>query len=698
LIPSEGRVCPSPAPTTGPSTSISWTIGLVLAVSAWVRLSGVDLGWFMVDQARDVYEGLRIAQGQHFPLVGPVARGLYTLGPLYYYLIALPLWIRPAPEAVVFFLAVLNLGTVYLAYRIGREFFSPTVGLAAAALYGVFPMAVVSTRALWNPGFVPFFVVTFFYALFHFLIGRRAWGLTLAMVALGGLLQVHLSGLVLVILAVAALALFRPAVPWRAFLAGAGMVVALFAPYLVFEAGRGFRGLPDAFRFFQGQGTLAVRESWIEIAWRAIRAPFLLPADMERGFQASPPLTFIRWLQPLELAVFVGAALWLLGHSILRWRRAGTFPKAEGLLLLWLAVPLLTLPHKRALLLWYYFDLLYPAQFLIVGLAIDRTLRAFSSVPRPVSRLARATALLGVGALLMGQIRFLEVLGSEVHASGLLRLPTSIVLRSPDPMWFIKERGYLDLMPLRYKRAVTEALLTETPMGEGDLYRRVHGVAFDNLVEDNGLFYHLIRQQRSAAAASGDEQRPAHWVVLRAADWPAGVTGVRRDVGPYQLVRSSPLIRYDEWRCAPEPSGGWTGRDYDDSRWPRVTLATRGIPDLSAYAIPPLTVWSGRAPGCRGWIDRHEEAVSLVISLQTTPLPEDRVGIGLLALDGHPVRPSRTRSSLTAIHRHTEVRVDLAPSGSAGPTLVAFQVVGETRAFDLDVYAVVVAGAARGTR
>jgi hypothetical protein len=680
---------------------VSGLLGLVLVVSAWVRLTGVDLGWFMVDQARDVSEAMRIAQGQRFPLVGPIAQDLYALGPLYYYLIALPLRLSPRPEAAVFFVALLNLSTVYMAYRIGREFFSPTVGLVAAALYGVFPMAVISARTLWNPGLIPFFSVTFLYAFFRFLVRGQAWGLTLAMVALPCLLQVHLSGLALLVLFLVALLLLRPRIPWRAALVGSGAVLALFSSYLVFEARRGFRAFPDALRFLQVQGQIVTHESWAQVVWRAIRAPFVIPAQMAAGFISSPVPAYVRPVQEVELALFVSGGLWLLAASLLRGRRTGVVSKAEVLLLLWIAVPLLTLTNKKQVLLWYYFDLLYPAQFLVISLLVDDAMRALGKAPgsRATRRLVGVVMVAGIAAIVGVQVGFLEGLRHEVSASGLLRLPTSIALRFPDPLWFVKERGYLELMPLRYKRAITQGILAEAPLTEEAFYRRVHGAVFEGLLEDSGLFYWLLSGRLGATRAepaSVDGSPREHWLVLRAVEWPAGVREIRRRVGPYWLIRAVPAIAYDRWRCGPTPEAGWTEPGFDDRAWPRAVLPARVIPEGSVYVIPPLTAWGGMPLACRGWMDGDGVPTALVVSLRTTPHPDHRVALEALAVNGRPVAPSQTRSSLTAMHRHTEVVFDVRGSLTPGPNLVAFEVVGGVPAFDLDVYAVATMGP-RGT-
>jgi putative flippase GtrA len=54
-------------------------------------------------------------------------------------------------------------------------------------------LAVLSGKALWNPGFIPFFPTLFLLALWRFLVGRRPWALSPALFLLGVLLQIHIK-------------------------------------------------------------------------------------------------------------------------------------------------------------------------------------------------------------------------------------------------------------------------------------------------------------------------------------------------------------------------------------------------------------------------------------------------------------------------------------------------------------------------
>jgi 4-amino-4-deoxy-L-arabinose transferase-like glycosyltransferase len=665
----------------------------ILIVAGWARLTGPDLGWFMMDQARDAAAALKIAEGTSFPIVGPVARGLYALGPLYYYLIAVPFLFSKDPAAAVLFIGLLNSVSVYLTYRLGREFFSPTVGLIGAALYAVFPMTIVSSKAMWNPGLVPFFTVIALYSLFHFVVAGRPWGLTVTLAALGCLLQLHLSALALVLLLVVVLALFRPSIPWRHALVGLGLASVLFAPYAVFEATRGFQGIADALRFFGKERALEGSRPWMEIAWKALQAPFTIPIRMAEASGAGMTRSVLNSVQYSELALVVIGLLWLLGSSLGRWRRDERIPKPYALLILWMVVPLVALAQKKQALMWYYFDLLYPSQFLVAGILVDGIQRTI--VQHGGSRGARRaiawSAGLLVALIVSTQALFLESLRRDILEHGSLRLPTEIGLRFPDPLWWIREKGFIELMPDRYKRELTAAILADSPMDEVSFYLTVHGSAFEDLIEDRGYFYHALHRDGTARGET-------HYALVRARDCPAGIDGAFRKTGPFRLVRYRPLVQYAFWRYSHEPRPGWFTSDLDDSSWALARLPARNLPDLSEYAQTPLESWGKSPVYYRGRLiaEGAVDDLHLVVTLRDLPPDEHRHRLGAFYLNGRRLQPVVVRSYLTAMTRSTEAVVAVGSVLEQGPNVVAFEVEGGHPSFDLDVYEIRCRGGGRG--
>src|SRR3990172_6870138 len=113
---------------------------VILALSLFLRsFRTADFLGFWFDQGRDAKLVWDFLYGSHKPfLVGPTTgiEGIF-LGPFYYYLITPFYWLGqgdPAYPALA--LGVITTAAVYMIYRIGRDFFSPAVGLLAAFLYG----------------------------------------------------------------------------------------------------------------------------------------------------------------------------------------------------------------------------------------------------------------------------------------------------------------------------------------------------------------------------------------------------------------------------------------------------------------------------------------------------------------------------------------------------------------------------------
>lgn len=89
-----------------------------------------------------------------------------------------------APFVVNAFIAAL---TVVLIYRIGREIFDEAVGLVAALLMAISPMALLLNATLMSHTSALFFVMLFIYGYWRTTIARRGWRNRLAWGALAGI-------------------------------------------------------------------------------------------------------------------------------------------------------------------------------------------------------------------------------------------------------------------------------------------------------------------------------------------------------------------------------------------------------------------------------------------------------------------------------------------------------------------------------
>lgn len=87
-----------------------------------------------IDSMRDVYQAYAIAGGGHWPLQGPQLAGSVHMGPAWFYLLAIPALIGDNLHVISLFVFALSGLKFYLAWYLGRQLHSPTLGLAFALM------------------------------------------------------------------------------------------------------------------------------------------------------------------------------------------------------------------------------------------------------------------------------------------------------------------------------------------------------------------------------------------------------------------------------------------------------------------------------------------------------------------------------------------------------------------------------------
>src|SRR5215471_8692115 len=183
----------------------------ILSLATFLRLYRLDLSWFYGDTARDLTIATEVATGQHWPLLGPVlSQSQAYLGPAYFYLLAVPYVVVKHPLAGAYFIALCNVGAIYVLFHFAQTFFGRAVAVGASALFAVFPLALWSARTIWNPGFLPLFTLLFMRALYALIVHEHSRALVALLPLLAILMQLHFSAVSLLIVVLLALVLFRP--------------------------------------------------------------------------------------------------------------------------------------------------------------------------------------------------------------------------------------------------------------------------------------------------------------------------------------------------------------------------------------------------------------------------------------------------------------------------------------------------------
>ncbi|MBU1032099.1 glycosyltransferase [Patescibacteria group bacterium] len=155
---------------------------------------------FLGDEGRDAIVIKNMLINHHFPLIGPpTSVGNIYLGPLYYYMMFLPMAIFGlSPVAAAGLNVTIGVLTVILIYCLGKIWFGRWAGLIAAYLYTISPVTIIYSRSSWNPNPAPFFTLLGILSLYKLhKSGNFLWLIPTGFVV-GAALQMHYLAVILI--------------------------------------------------------------------------------------------------------------------------------------------------------------------------------------------------------------------------------------------------------------------------------------------------------------------------------------------------------------------------------------------------------------------------------------------------------------------------------------------------------------------
>lgn len=217
-------------------------LGAILVLSAFLQFYRLDdLQHFQGDEGLSVLAARALITQHQFPVQGlALAVGSAHIGPLFDYLIALPLWLSHYnPTAAVALNGICQVLAVGLCYGLITRYGGGRVaGLAAALVLATAQEVVYYSRFLW-PNMLPCVVLLLFWSLLELRRGRQQH-LALLGIWIGMALQLQPTAVLLVPFLVLYLLLFRPPLhSWRYALLGLAALLLLFAPVIIHEITHG---------------------------------------------------------------------------------------------------------------------------------------------------------------------------------------------------------------------------------------------------------------------------------------------------------------------------------------------------------------------------------------------------------------------------------------------------------------------------
>jgi hypothetical protein len=334
-----------------------WIIPLliILGLAAYLRLYMIS-GYmtFLGDEGRDVLVVMHMIVNHKFTLLGPTASvGGFFLGPIYYYFMLPFLWawkLNPVGPAIM--VALFGIATVYLVFKVGKEFISPLAGLIAASLYALSPLVIAYSRSSWNPNLVPFFSL-----LLVYLVYKQKY--LVAGIVLGIGLQLHYLFLFMFVVVGLWMGVTKA---WKnivfvllGFLIG-------YSPFLAFEVRHGFPNTQSVIRFVAAGKDTGIASGFFttidDVVFRLFgRLLYRLPDGAL--WKTLPPWQLSLWFIGIRTTIYI-SFVFLILLTVRRNRPA-------QLLLMWFSTVILLFGFYQKAIYDYYFGVLFTFPFLAIG-------------------------------------------------------------------------------------------------------------------------------------------------------------------------------------------------------------------------------------------------------------------------------------------------------------------------------------------
>jgi hypothetical protein len=374
-------MAPLTAEIASPATGTpSWSqaertaLVLILALAGLLRIGWPGLTEFKQDEAHLYGLSLDLAELKTLPLRGIMSSVGLPNAPASVYLFAIPLIAWKSPLAATIFVGALNTASVGLAYFMARRYWGRPAALVGALLYAAAPWAVIYSRKIWAQDLLPLFVTGYIFAgLLAFVEGRHPWVLA-HLALLGVIIEIHFSGLALAPLTLALLILYRRRVDWRLVAAGVGLAALTALPVVFYALGRqtDWAALEGIF------AQLLARKA--EFTAESFSLPAMLIQGAEVHSLAGPTAfrAFDATIPDFDWLLLLGLLAALAGLCLALWRgwARRSQPRAAGVeaglvLGLWLILPILFFFRHSTPVFPHYFIILFPAPFLLAGLAAE---------------------------------------------------------------------------------------------------------------------------------------------------------------------------------------------------------------------------------------------------------------------------------------------------------------------------------------
>lgn len=341
---------------------------LILLTAAFFRFYRLsEYMTFLGDEGRDALVIKKILTQFDFPLLGPATSvGNMYLGPLYYYMMTIPMaifWLNPVAAAGM--VALIGTLTVGIIYYLSRKWFGVTSAVIASTLYSLSSVNIYYSHSSWNPNPAPFFTLLTILGLYKFNQTKNGWWLILVGTAFAFLIQMHYLALILlpIVLMLLTFEVFlklKKNIKFENFFKGslAGLIIFLFlmSPVVIFDIKHNFMNYRAITTFFLGDRATTVN---LNIFNTLGRIPTIYQTNLV-GSYITDKNPILIWLTSIIILIpIIFFAINFKKTKKLHWPLFA--------LSTWLIVGIMGLALYKQSIFDHYLGFLNPAPFILLG-------------------------------------------------------------------------------------------------------------------------------------------------------------------------------------------------------------------------------------------------------------------------------------------------------------------------------------------
>lgn len=356
----------------------------ILFTAAFLRLYRID-GYmtFLGDEGRDALIIKRILTTGDIPLIGPpTSVGNMYLGPLYYYMMTVPMtisWLNPVAAAVQ--VALIGTATVGLIYYLSREWFGKLAATSASVLYALSPVNIIYSKSSWNPNPAPFFALLFLLGFYKAFKTKNYLWFCFSGGAVAFAIQMHYLALILLpvglVLWLYQVLEQKKTKKGKNLLSGTILAVVLFlllmSPLFIFDLKHNFMNYRALTTLFTSQeSTVSFNIFSVLGKYPSIYIDSLVGRYITGDNQTLKNIVSLLLFLPLFTSIY----LWKKGEKI-KW---GVFA-----LYTWLFVGLSGLVLYKQSIYDHYLGFLNPAPFMLIG-ALTTSFEVFRKTDQKIVR------------------------------------------------------------------------------------------------------------------------------------------------------------------------------------------------------------------------------------------------------------------------------------------------------------------------